>query len=67
MAKDLILSMLNLKKRNDYIQQFITLFCKEPEKIKKNTGFITFMIMKNYYVSIITICLEIQILISSYK
>lgn len=31
MAKDLILSMINLKKRNDYIQQFITLFCKEPE------------------------------------
>ena len=39
MAKDLILSMLNLKKRNDYIQQFITLFCKEPEKNQEKHWF----------------------------
>lgn len=32
MAKDLILSMLNLKKKNEYIQQFIGLFCKDPEQ-----------------------------------
>lgn len=31
LAKDLIFSMLNLKKRNEYIQRFISLFCKEPE------------------------------------
>ena len=31
LAKELIFSMLNIRKRNEYIGKFIGLFCKEPE------------------------------------
>ena len=39
MAKNIIFSMLNMKKRNEYIQQFISLFCKEPEQKQEKDWF----------------------------